>query len=78
MADLKPLTALGHDTPETVTVGPFTIAERTDAALASLATRRKRDADLTQIAAASGIPLPPPGHAETAILAAFWLAPTIG
>ena len=75
MADLKPLTALGHDTPETVTVGPFTIAERTDAALASLANRRNRNADVTRAAAAAGVPLPPPGHAETATLAAFWLAP---
>ena len=75
MANLKPLTALGHDAPETVIIGPYTIIERTDTALASLATRRNRSADVNRAAAAAGIPLPPPGHAETASLAAFWLAP---
>ena len=69
------LTPLGHAEPETATIGTFTIAERVDTALASLAIRRGRSADVAAAATDAGIPLPPPGRYETAKLAAFWLAP---
>ena len=72
---LKALTPLGHAAPEVTTIGPFTMTERTDTALASLAIRRGRAVDVTAAAAAAGIPLPPPGRHETQTLAAFWLAP---
>lgn len=72
---LKALTPLGHDAPETETVGPFTITERIDVALASVATRRGRQTDVATAAAGAGIPLPGPGRAEMATLGAFWLSP---
>ena len=73
---LTPLTALGHAAPENVTIGPVTIAEVTTTALASLASRRGRAADVTAAATAQGIPLPGPGRAEPgAPFAAFWLGP---
>ncbi len=72
---LEPLPPLGHATPEVTTIGPFTLTERTNSALASLAIRRGRAADVTAAAAAAGIPLPPPGRYQTQTLAAFWLAP---
>jgi sarcosine oxidase subunit gamma len=73
---LVPLTPLGHAAPETVSIGPITIAEVTTTALASLATRRGRAAEVMTAAAAHGIPMPGPGRAETgAIFAAFWLGP---
>ena len=77
MADavLKPLTALGHDAPVAVTIGPFTIAERFDVALASLASRRGREADVAKASEGAGIPLPGPGRAVDGVLyGAFWLA----
>ena len=61
--------------PEATSIGPFTITERTDTALASLAIRRGRSADVTAAAAAAGLPLPPPGRHQIQTLAAFWLAP---
>ncbi len=72
---LEPLSPLGHAVPEATTIGPFTITERTDTALASLAIRYGRAADVTAAAAAAGIPLPKPGRHEIQTLAAFWLAP---
>ena len=69
------LTALGHGEPQTVTIGPFAIVERVDVALASLATRRGRQADVTAAAATAGIPLPAPGRHASETRAAFWLAP---
>jgi sarcosine oxidase subunit gamma len=72
---LEALTPLGHAAPEVTTIGPFAITERTDTALASLAIRRGRAADVTAAAATAGIPLPAPGHHQTQTLAAFWLAP---
>ena len=71
----EPLTPLGQAEPQTVTIGPFTICERVDTALASLATRRNRDADVAGAAKGAGIPLPPPGRQANATFAAFWLAP---
>ena len=72
---LEQLTPLGQAEPETTTIGPYTITERTDTALASLAIRRGRAADVTTAAASAGIPLPAPGRHETQTLAAFWLSP---
>ena len=72
---LDPLTALGQAEPQTVTIGPFSIVERVDTALASLACRRNRQADLAKAAQEAGIPLPAPGRHEAARLAAFWLSP---
>ena len=72
---LEPLPPLGHAEPQTVTIGPFIITERVDTALASLAIRRGRGADVAKAAAWSGIPLPGPGRYAAETLAAFWLAP---
>ena len=73
---LKPITALGHDAPEVDTVGPWTITERADIALASLALRRGRLGDVQTSAAAAGVPLPPAGaSASGAIYSAFWMTP---
>ena len=60
---MKPLTPLGHDAPETVSIGPVTITENIGFALASLASRRGREAEVAAIAAAKAIPLPGPGKA---------------
>jgi sarcosine oxidase, subunit gamma len=69
---LKPLTALGHPTPQTDTIGPVTITENAALALASLATRNGRDADVAKAAKALNITLPPPGRASENSL---WLSP---
>ena len=69
---LKPLTPLGHATPQTDTVGPVTISENTSIALATLATRKGREADVAKATNALNIALPGPGRAsETAL----WLSP---
>lgn len=76
MADLmlEPITPLGADTPASTTIGPVTIAEVTDTALASLTARMGQD--ISETAKAAGIPLPAPGRAEQATTyAAFWLGP---
>ena len=73
---LKPITPLGHAEPETVTIGPVTITEVIDRALASLATRRGHDADVASTAATLGIALPGPGKAaQSALYGSFWLGP---
>jgi sarcosine oxidase subunit gamma len=73
---LAPLTALGHPDPVVVTIGPVTIAERADVALASLASRRGREAEVAAAAQAIGLPLPGPGcHAAGPVWSAFWLGP---
>lgn len=76
MADLalKPLTPLGSDTPANITIGPVTITEVVDTALASLAVRR--DHDIATAAKAAGIPLASPGRAEqAATYGTIWLGP---
>ena len=78
MADplLIPIAPLGGLHPETRAVGPWTIAERVDVAMASLAFRLGRDPQATAVADAAEVPLPPPGRAEVGTtFAAFWLAP---
>jgi sarcosine oxidase subunit gamma len=58
------------------TIGPVTVAERADVALASLAARRGREGDLAAAAQSIGLPLPGPGrHATGAVWSAFWLGP---
>jgi sarcosine oxidase, subunit gamma len=70
------MTALGRREATVVTVGPLTITERTDVALASVAARRGRLADLATSAQAVGVPLPGPSrHQGAEPYAAFWIAP---
>jgi sarcosine oxidase, subunit gamma len=69
---LKQLTPLGNATPQTDTVGPVTITENVSIALASLATRKGRDTDVSKAAKALKLTLPLPGHASEN---ALWLAP---
>jgi sarcosine oxidase, subunit gamma len=69
---LKPLTPLGNATPQTDTIGPVTITENVSIALASLATRNGRGADVEKAAKALNLTLPPPGQASEN---ALWLAP---
>lgn len=76
MANLQPLTALGRRDATTVTHGPLTITERTDVALASVAARKGRLADLTKAAQTAGVPLPGPAtHQQGTPYSAFWVAP---
>lgn len=76
MASLQPLTALGRREATTVTHGPLTIAERTDVALASVAARKGRMADLARAAQSAGVPLPgPASHLSGTPYSAFWTAP---
>lgn len=73
---LKPLTALGHDAPVVDTIGPWTLTERADVALASLALRRGREAEVRAMAAGAGVPLPGVEAAsQGAVHGAFWITP---
>jgi sarcosine oxidase subunit gamma len=73
---LHTLTALGAAEPATHQVGPHRIVERFDVALASLATRKGRAADVEKAAAAAGVPLPAAARwAAGKTYAAFWTAP---
>lgn len=73
---LKPITPLGHDAPETVTIGAVTIAENPGVALASLAIRAGQDIPFRAAARMARIPLPDPGRAEwDATWGAIWTGP---
>ncbi|MDO8984223.1 sarcosine oxidase subunit gamma [Cypionkella sp.] len=73
---LKSLTPLGHDAPITETIGAVTIAENIGTALASLASRLGREAEVASAAKTASIPLPGPGCAESATTyGAIWLGP---
>lgn len=73
---LKPLTALGHDAPEMVEIGPYRVVERFDVALASLAVRRGCDGDVARAAKAAQLPLPGPMQAESGpVWGSFWMTP---
>lgn len=73
---LHSLTALGHPAPETVEIGPYRIVERCDVALASVATRKGRAADVFAAAKSLKLPLPDPARwADGVPYAAFWVAP---
>jgi sarcosine oxidase, subunit gamma len=57
-------------------LGPLTITERMDVALASVAARRGRMADLVTAVKAAGVPLPDPArHIGGEPFSAFWVAP---
>lgn len=74
MASLQAMTAFGTREAAVVTVGPLTITERIDVALASVAARRGKD--LAGAAIAAGVPLPEPArHVEGEPYSAFWTAP---
>jgi sarcosine oxidase, subunit gamma len=76
VASLQPLTALGKRAATTVTLGPLTISERADVALASVAARKGRMADLAKAAKSAGVPLPGPAtHKQGTPYSAFWTAP---
>lgn len=73
---LKPISPLGHAEPAVEALGPCTLVEVVDIALASLAIRAGREADVARIAGAQGIPLPGPGQAAAgAACSAFWMGP---
>jgi sarcosine oxidase subunit gamma len=73
---MNPLSPLGHPLPTSDTIGPFTVAESMDVALASLAARLGREAEVAARAAEAGVPLPGPGQATAnGEWAAFWTAP---
>ncbi len=74
MASLYALSPLGKRAPTVEKIGPVTITERMDLALASLAARRGQD--LGPAAKAAGLPLPPPlRYEQGAPYAAFWVQP---
>jgi sarcosine oxidase, subunit gamma len=73
---LKSMAALGSHAPAQVTIGPLTISERFDLALASVAARKGRTSDLTKAAKAADVPLPDPArYVGGAPCSAFWVAP---
>lgn len=73
---LKPLCPLGGTSPARASIGPVTLTEVVDVALASVSARLGRRAEVAASAAAAGIPLPGPGRFEArAPFAAFWLSP---
>jgi sarcosine oxidase, subunit gamma len=72
---LKPLTALGHDVPKVLTIGPYQIVERFDVALASLASRRGRERDVANIAKTAKLALAAPAQSEVGkTYSSFWLS----
>ncbi len=76
MAELQAITALGRREAVVATVGPLTITERADLALASVAARRGRMADLAKAAKAADVPLPDAARHENGVpYSAFWVAP---
>ena len=76
MASLIALTALGRREPTTLTHGPLTINERTDIALASVAARKGRTADVAAAAQSAGVPLPAAATYQSgAPYGTFWVAP---
>lgn len=77
MADaLKAMTAFGLREPKQVKIGALSISELTDVALASVAARKGRMADLERAAGAAGLPLPGPStHVAGNPYSTFWVAP---
>lgn len=76
MASLQALSALGARGAAVVEIGPLRITERTDVALASVAARKGRMADLARAAKSAGVPLPDTARYQTAApYSAFWTAP---
>lgn len=77
MHDLAPLTALGGTTPVKDSIGPVTISESPDWALASVAGRLAQEqACHTGLGAALGAAAPGiAAHVQGARLSAFWIGP---
>jgi sarcosine oxidase subunit gamma len=74
VGNLQAMTALGAHAPAEVRVGPLTITERVDLALASVAARRGMG--LASVAKAARLPLPQPLQYQTGTpYSAFWVAP---
>lgn len=75
---LRPLSALGRPFLASDAVGPVTVAESAATALATLAARRGREAEVAELAARAGIPLPQPGQAAAMDpWGAFWASPDL-
>ncbi|TVR47729.1 MAG: sarcosine oxidase subunit gamma [Rhodobacteraceae bacterium] len=77
MHDLSPLTALGAAAPRSDTIGPVTLREEPDRALASVAARTDQ-ATVCQAALARFLGVAAPGiaqHVSGADLSAFWIGP---
>jgi sarcosine oxidase subunit gamma len=73
---LHAVTALGQATPAVHQIGPYRIAERFDVALASVAARKGRLADVEKAAKAADVPLPGPAQFQAGNpWSAFWVAP---
>jgi sarcosine oxidase subunit gamma len=73
---LHALTALGATEPAELRIGPYRIVERFDVALASVASRKGREADVARAAQGAGVPLPAPAHWQGgSVFAALWVAP---
>ena len=79
MHDLPPMTALGAQDPCRDTIGPVTITESPDWALASVAARLGQESACQHsLAGLLGTPAPGiAGHASGAALSAFWIGPHI-
>ncbi len=79
MHDLAPLTALGGDTPVHDSIGPVTITEAPDWALASVAARLGQEkACTTALASALGVAVPGiAAHTRGPVMSAFWTGPHI-
>jgi sarcosine oxidase subunit gamma len=75
---LKPLSALGREFLSVETIGPVNLSEDMGTALASVASRRGREAEVAELAASAGIPLPGPGQsAAHGTWGAFWINPEV-
>lgn len=72
---LKPLTALGAAEPLKESLGPWELVERVDVALASVAPRRGREAEVLKAAEGAGIGWPGVASSTAGTLSAFWLTP---
>lgn len=79
MHDLAPLTALGAAAPRSDTIGPVTISEAPDWALASVAARLEREsACLDALSRLLGTDAPDVAqHVQGAALGAFWIGPHV-
>lgn len=76
MSDMTPITPLGSQSPCVDTVGPVTMTEVTDTALASFASRLgQEDAAQAVLADLLGAEPPEPGRATEGTMGAFWMGP---
>ena len=73
--NLKPLTALGHDAPVEIEIGPYRIVERIDVALASLAIRRGCNDAFLKAAKSAKLPLADISRVQSGtVYHSFWLS----